>query len=393
MGKDPVFRLHTPTGSQNILVADRETHVRQRRLLSHAFSEKALREQESILMMYVNKLMDQLSEICLTSPLNLVAWYTFTTFDLVGDLSFGENFGCLDSGDYAPFVRAIESMSKELTFMQIFIYYRLEKVRRWFMPKAVAGARFQNVKRAMDTVDRRINRDTDRKDFLHYILAANDEKGMSRAEINVNAFSLSIAGSESTATFLSGATYLLLTHRHIYANLVKEIRSAFRSEDEVTMVSTNDLEYLEAVLSESLRLYPPVAGTLPRQVPRGGEFIDGGFVPAGTSVGVNHFSCCHSPHNFYQAEDFLPERWLPGLRDAPPFEKDNRASMQPFSFGPRNCLGKNLARAEMRLILAKLLWRFDLNLLEGMEGWMQGQKVFGFWAKPPLMCRLEPVKR
>lgn len=277
--------------------------------------------------------------------------------------------------------------------MQMLMYYRLQKVRQFFMPRGVAGARSQNVKRAMDTVDRRINRVTDRKDFLHYILAANDEKGMSRAEINVNAFSLSIAGSESTATLLSGATFYLLKNRHMYATLIKEIRTAFKSDNEITLASTNNLAYLEAVLSESLRLYPPVAGTLPRQVPPGGETIDGAYVPAGTSVGVNHFSCYHHPQNFYRAEDFLPERWLPEIRDAAPFEKDNRACMQPFSFGPRNCLGKNLARAEMRLILAKLLWRFDLELVGGRGNWMEGQQVFGFWAKPPLMCRLEVVRR
>lgn len=277
--------------------------------------------------------------------------------------------------------------------MQMFIYYRLQKVRQWFMPKGVQGARFQNLKRAMDMVDKRINHETERKDFLHYILAANDEKGMSRAEINVNAFSLSVAGSESTATLLSGATFFLLTHRHVHDILVKEIRTTFKSEDEITMTSTNDLKYLEAVLTEALRLYPPVAGTLPRQVPPGGETIDGAYVPSGTSVGVNHFSAYHHPQNFYRADDFLPERWLPGIRDAAPFDKDNRACMQPFSFGPRNCLGKNLAKAEMRLIMAKMLWRFDLQLVEGRGDWMEGQKIFGFWAKPPLMCNLKVFKR
>lgn len=64
---------------KDILVADRETHVRQRRLMSHAFSENALREQESILTMYVNKLRDQLSARCKSGPLNMVAWYTFTS--------------------------------------------------------------------------------------------------------------------------------------------------------------------------------------------------------------------------------------------------------------------------------------------------------------------------
>lgn len=76
-----------------------------------------------------------------------------------------------------------------------------------------------------------------------------------------------------------------------------------------------------------------------------------------------------------------------------PFNRDNKAAVQPFSFGPRNCLGKNLARAEMRLVMAKLLWRFDMELVQGGKDWKEGQRVWGFWVKPPLTCRLRPVER
>ena len=75
----------------DILVADRETHIRQRRLLSHAFSEKALREQESILQLYVSKLMEQLSTRWSSGPLNMVAWYNFTSKSTRKDwLSIGQ---------------------------------------------------------------------------------------------------------------------------------------------------------------------------------------------------------------------------------------------------------------------------------------------------------------
>jgi cytochrome P450 len=322
-----------------------------------------------------------------------VAQYYITAFDLIGDLSFGEKFGCLDKADYVPFVGATKAIAKELTFTQMFIYYGLMGVRRYFMPKHIAGTRAQNMKRAIDTVERRIERNTDRKDFLYYILAANDEKGMSRAEIHVNSFSFNIAGSESSATSLSGITFYILTHLHAYQKLVDEIRAAYSSEDEINISSVNNLGYLEAVVLESLRLYPPVPGTLPRVVPAGGETIDGAYVPAGTTVGVNHYSCSRHPKNFYRHDDFLPERWLPETRDAAPFDQDNRACTQPFSFGPRNCLGKNLARAEMRLVMAKLLWRYDLELMEGNANWQKEQKVFGFWVKGPLKCRLTAVKR
>ena len=143
---------------------------------------------------------------------------------------------------------------------------------------------------------------------------------------------------------------------------------------------------------ESLRLYPPVAITMPRRTPAGGETVDGISIPEEMTVGVHHFSCYRHPDNFYRPEYFLPERWLAANRDVSPFQHDNRACMQPFSFGPRNCLGKNLARAEMRLALAKVLFRFDMELVPGQHEWQRTQKVQGFWQKRPLYCVMKQLK-
>jgi cytochrome P450 len=392
MSKDPIFRLHTPTGAQNILVADRETHTRQRRLLAHAFSESALREQEPILQLYAGKLLGQLSRECHKGPVDIVAWLTFASFDLIGHMSFGENFGCLDEGDYAPFVQSITAMASELTFNQMWKYWGVMGLRQYFTPKGLVGQRVSNIKTAMQTVQRRIHNGSEHRDFLHYVLSANDEKGMSLDEIHVNAFSLSIAGSESTATALAGAAFFMLTHPAVYQRLAQEIRAAHATEEQITLASTQNLEYLDAVITETLRMHPPVAITLPRRVPAGGEMIAGKFVPADTTVGVHHYSTYHHPDNFHRPEAFIPDRWLPETRDAPPFTNDNRACMQPFSFGPRNCLGKNIARAEMRLLFAKLLFRFDWQLQPNQEQWNK-QKLQGFWQKPPLLCVLIPAKK
>ncbi|KAK4553132.1 hypothetical protein LTR86_009859 [Recurvomyces mirabilis] len=391
MGKDPIFRLHTPTGAQNILVADRQTHVRQRRLLSHAFSESALREQEPILQMYAKKLLVQLSDRRRSGPVDLVAWLTFTSFDLIGHMSFGENFGCLDNGDYAPFVKAITGMASELTFNQMAKYWGLSSVSHFLTPKAALGQRRKHIGTAMQTVARRVAQGSEHRDFLHYVLSANDEKGMSPAEINVNAFSLSIAGSESTATALSGALFLILTHPDALERLTNEVRSAHTSSNDITLASICVLPYLDTVITETLRLYPPVAITMPRRVPHGGETIDDEYVPEHTTVGVNHYAAYRHPDNFHQPDMFLPERWLPGVRDAPPYSKDKKESLQPFSFGPRKCLGMNIARAEMRLLLANLLVEFDITLA-GQLDWMD-QKVQGFWQKKPLYCTLTPFTK
>ncbi|KAJ5746800.1 benzoate 4-monooxygenase cytochrome P450 [Penicillium odoratum] len=199
--------------------------MRQRRLLSHAFSEKALREQEGIIQSYVKVLADQLSSKSTSGPLNLVDWFNFTTYDLIRDLSFGERFNCLDEGQYDGFVSSIRDISKELIFIQMFKYYGLQALRGIFTPQSIKGSRAQNMKRVMGVVNRRVEKATDRKDFLHYILATMEsEKGMSREEMNVNAFSFSIAGSESSATVLSGFFYYTLTNPDILKRLLAEIR-------------------------------------------------------------------------------------------------------------------------------------------------------------------------
>ena len=93
--------------------------------------------------------------------------------------------------------------------------------------------------------------------------------------------------------------------------------------------------------------------------------------------------------NFHAPERFLPERWLPEARTDPasPFFLDKRDVVQPFSAGPRNCIGRNVAYIEMRLILTRLLWNFDIGLCEESSAWYN-QTAYTAWEKPPLMCRL-----
>ncbi|KAI4087054.1 MAG: hypothetical protein LQ344_007058 [Seirophora lacunosa] len=73
-----------------------------------------------------------------------------------------------------------------------------------------------------------------------------------------------------------------------------------------------------------------------------------------------------SPRHFHEAAKFHPERWLSESRNNPssPFYNDDRAVFRPFSVGPRACLGRNLAYKETRLILAQVLWNFDIDLCE-----------------------------
>lgn len=91
-----------------------------------------------------------------------------------------------------------------------------------------------------------------------------------------------------------------------------------------------------ACIKEGLRYYPPVAGEMPRVVPKGGAHVAGQFVPEGTSVCAAQYAMNHCSRNFSDPFSFKPERFL----EPEKFPDDDFDVLQPFSNGPRNCIGK-----------------------------------------------------
>ena len=254
--------------------------------------------------------------------------------------------------------------------------------------------RMKSVETTRATVLKRMATKTERKDFMFYALRAMDKGDpatmMSREEIVATFEVLMGAGSETTATLLSGVTYQLLKTPEVMKKLVAEIRSSFAHSHEITLASVNNLTYELAVLDEALRIMPPVATALVRLVPTSsGKVVGGHFVPGGTRVGIPSWAACRSPLNFRDPESFIPERWLGDAR----YAEDRREASQPFNIGPRGCIGRNLAYAEMRIILARVLFEFDLELMESSKLWLEDLKNFTLWQKDPLMVKLKPVIR
>ena len=117
----------------------------------------------------------------------------------------------------------------------------------------------------------------------------NDEKGMTKPEIVENCGALIIAGSETTATLLSGATFHLLKNPEALRKVTKEVRDTFAAQTDITFTMVAQLPYLNACLKESLRLYPPVPGILPRLTGPEGDIISGQFIPG--NVRLDHICC------------------------------------------------------------------------------------------------------
>ncbi|KAJ5864249.1 uncharacterized protein N7529_006165 [Penicillium soppii] len=362
-----------------VCAVDDASHGRQRRLLAHAFSEKALRDQEGLIR---------------GSVVDIKAWMNFTTFDITGDLMFGESFDCLKDSQLHPWIGLIFNSMKAIAFIGVVNQFpALKGLLDLFLPREVKRVGEEHFELSAQKVDRRLEANISRPDFISAILQnglsegkgqyRDSERIMTRAEIHSNSFILIVAGSETSATLLSGCIYYLCTTPRVMDRLTSEIRSTFEQDRDMTFRALEDLRYLEAVIEESLRMYPPFVTSLARTVPAGGALVNGQFVPGGTTVACHHYASYHSESNFTFPDQFIPERWL---GDAG-FERDQKDVLQPFSLGPRACLGKHLANCEIRLVLCKLLFNFDLTLHSESINWPD-QKVYYLWDKPPLMVSL-----
>ncbi|GKT65448.1 cytochrome P450 [Colletotrichum tofieldiae] len=392
MEKSMKFYRSVPNAPSDIVSSGREEHANLRRSLAHGFSERSMRDQQPMIKSYVDLLVQRLHQHGAngSKPLDLAAWYNYTTFDVIGDLAFGESFGCLDGSDYHPWVKAIFQMARLGTVLQTGTHYPLVlKLMMAMIPEKAKRERAHHEEFTEAKLKRRMELGQDRPDLIEGLLKKKDDWNMSFAKLKANSSILIIGGSETTATLLSGATYYLLMNPDALAKLTDEIRSAFKDESEIDFQSVSNLPYLLACLDEALRLYPPVPIGLPRIVPQGGANIADHYVPEGTTVSIYQWAMYHSEKNFRDPFGFHPERWL----QDPAFASDNREAFQPFHVGPRNCIGRNLAYVEMRLILTRVLWNFDMKIADDSTDWAPKQKIYLLWEKGPLNAYLTPVQR
>ncbi|KAI0125397.1 cytochrome P450 3A17 [Xylariales sp. AK1849] len=392
---DKTIEFYGLTERVGIFPTHKEDHRRQRRLLAHAFSNAALAEQEGYIKQYIDLLMKQLrSNMELGKPVDIARWYNYTTFDIIGELAFADPFHSLANSEYHPWVALIFSSIKSVGLMMFLNHYTL---LRPFMSLVFGRDDIQKHAESVElakikTEKRLLNTDETRKDFMSYILRHNsDGKGMSHDEILVNSRGLIVAGSETTSTALAGLTFHLGRNPTVYSRLAAEIRAAFASEEEISLKSSAQLPYLQACLEEALRIYPPASETPPRVSP--GEYVDGRFVAKGTIISIYQWATHHSPRNFSDPESFVPERWLASSDPLynPRYLNDNKAACKPFSYGPRDCIGKNLAYSEMRLVVCRMFWNFDFELLPGQNDWVDRQLCFTVYQRDPLMIRLTPA--
>ncbi|KAL8400897.1 hypothetical protein RB594_001069 [Gaeumannomyces avenae] len=399
-----------------IAAPSREAHRRQRRQLAHGFSEAAIYEQEPIISFYFDLFIRRLSEKSKGGEaIDMLRWLNYVTFDIIGDLALGESFGSLESSTYHPWVNNVfrgilgSSVLRFLVECNLGLFALLDPSglvkqitlnRQYAYVKALARMELgvEPLARSKGPIgpDGQPKMQV-RRDFITYMMRStrDGKEGLTKDEIRVNAETLIVAGSETTGTNLSTLFFQLArpANRRYYDAVVAEIRSLFKTDADIMIrsVQNDALPLLHACIEECLRYQPPVGETPPRVSP--GGLVDGKYVPPGTEITIFQRATFHNPDHFLEPTKWRPERFLHenhAMFDPRFKAHDNFAMFKPFSAGPRDCIGKNLAYAEMRLAAARVLFRFDIELdPRTKDSWLDSQRLFLVWEKAPLYLRLK----
>ncbi|KAI0945650.1 hypothetical protein AcW1_001822 [Taiwanofungus camphoratus] len=413
----------------------RPEHARKRKIVSHIFSQKSVLEFEPYTRMHVATLIKQWDRLCELGAkglsgqegeggweghdgrvwLDCLPWYNYLAFDIIGDLAFGAPFGmlhaCADAAPVAvshdaafasygdasqgpevahfPAVQVLNDRGEYSASMGVLPPHWRPFVMRffpWYRNGNKAVQRLAGI--AIAAVAKRLATPTDRTDLLGKLQEGKDDDGnpMGRQELTAEALTQLIAGSDTTSNSSCAITYHLAANPLVQQRLQRELDEALGSDDDPvsTFEQVKRLPYLEAVINEALRVHSTSGIGLPRVVPEGGLTVCGQFFPEGTILSVPTYTVHRDVEVWgVDADVFRPERWE---------ERDKNALQQafnPFSFGPRSCVGRNLASMELLIIISSILRRYHFVLEEPGKKFETRE---GFLRKP-VACKVGVKRR
>jgi len=173
--------------------------------------------------------------------------------------------------------------------------------------------------------------------------------------------------------------FFYLSHNpEAYTKARDEVRNIFATADEICLgTKLSSCNYLRMCIDESMRMTPPVGTSLFREAGPSGVTVDGHYFPSGIDVGTSIYSIHHNAAYFPRPHRFAPERWAAGCEQV----ALANAVLSPFSFGPRSCIGKSLAIAEIMLTMATLIWLFDFRLVDGPDASLGEGSTSDVWGR------------
>lgn len=174
---EPFYVLGGNTGPRSILSARRDEHRLLRRQLAHGFSERSMRAQEPIIGGYVDLLIRRLREQTAggTRTLNMKEWLNFTTFDVIGNLAFGSDFGCLEGSGWHPWVKMMSSHVRIAAYVQSLSTIGLGWIMGKIMRSGLLPTQKEHRSNTREAIRRRAELGTERLDLIEGLIQKQDE--------------------------------------------------------------------------------------------------------------------------------------------------------------------------------------------------------------------------
>jgi cytochrome P450 len=341
-------------------------HSARRKLQSQPYSQQAILENESLIANKADVLVRRVCKAAKDSTTGKVAdVYSFCglfSLEVILKCAFNRDYGESPDGSSSVMLRAMDKsalllpIDATLPFLKKFNLGRhvpgligdvFREFELWVSMTTELLRDLQQQEKALDKTHRfmatplLINKD----DFLGRLL--------NETEMVEEAMGIAFAGSGTTSTTLIYLIYSLSRAPGIQMRLRTELQAAGESLNDV-----KDLPFLNAVIRETMRLYPTIISTLPRMLDVPID-VGGVVLPIGTEAGMQNYIHHRDPSVFPQPDEFVPDRWLQE-------SKDMNTALTPFSVGPRNCIGQNLARAELYLATSKIFRSLKLTLHSDM---------------------------
>ena len=180
--------------------------------------------------------------------------------------------------------------------------------------------------------------------------------GLSEEEAAGEALLQIVAGSDTSAGTIRAVMLNVLTNPHIYKRLQDEIDAHVKlgvASSPITDAEARSMPYLQAVIKEGLRILPPASGAMFKQVPPGGDVIDGKYLPGGTQIGnsplgIQRMKSIYGP----DADHFRPERWIEASLEKAA-EMTSTVDLI-FHYGKWQCIGKSVALMEFNKVFVEV---------------------------------------
>ncbi|OAG40198.1 hypothetical protein AYO21_05481 [Fonsecaea monophora] len=356
-GQDlPFISMHT--------CRDRAQHDRRRRIWSPAFSDKALRGYENRVQKYNDLLLRKVEE-SKGGAMDVSKWFNLYSFDVMGDLAFGADNQCLESGEMHWAIKLLNDGMDHLGLGLPPWLFRLLVA----IPGAAAD-HFRFVSYCAEQLDKRIKMQgkLENPDIAHTLVEhfIKSDPAAQKAQLPMlqgDSRLIIVAGSDTTAATLVHLFYHIATEKGLLERLRKELDGLVKPDEKIDSQKIQDAPLLNGAINETLRLHPPVPSGVFRKTPKEGVEIGGVYIPGDTVVQMPQYVMGRDPDLYPSPLEFIPERHF-----SRPELMPNKDAFQPFSTGPYNCIGKNLAYMEIRLLTTNIIRKFDVRLADGETG-------------------------